>query len=66
MARADSNNLHRSGMEMDRQQRDEQPQVPGASGSPEDTSPEAARVQALKRRGKTNQHVSEDTPLTEE
>ena len=31
MANADRNNLHRSGLEDKRQQREEQPKVPGAS-----------------------------------
>jgi hypothetical protein len=60
MARADKNTLHASRIEMDRQQRQEQPDVPGASGSPEDDSPQAAEVKARKRHGKTEKHVSED------
>ena len=59
MARADRNNLRRSGMEADRQQRDEAPEVPGASGASEDRSPEAARTKATKRVGKTEKHTSE-------
>jgi hypothetical protein len=47
---------------MDRQQRQEQPDVPGATGTPEDVSPRAAEIKARKRRGKTEKHVSEDTP----
>jgi len=62
MARADQNNLHRSGLKMRRQQRDEQPEVPGATGAAEDTSAKAAKIKALKRRGKTEKHISEDTP----
>ncbi len=56
------NTLHKSRIQMDRQQRQEQPDVPGATGTPEDASPEAAEVKARKRRGKTEKHVSEDTP----
>jgi hypothetical protein len=62
MANADRNNLHRSGFEDKRQQRQEQPQVPGASGSPDDTSAKAASVKARKVRGKTQKHTSDDTP----
>jgi hypothetical protein len=62
MARADKNDLHRSRIEMDRQQRDEQPVVPGASGGEEDDSPEAAEREALKRAGKTRRHTSDDRP----
>ena len=61
MARADQNNLRRSGVDAQRQQRDEQPNVPGASGSEEDNSSEAAEVEARKRVGKTRKHTSEDT-----
>ena len=61
MARADQNNLRRSGREAGHQQRDEQPDVPGATGTEEDTSPKAAEIKALKRRGKTEKHTSEDT-----
>jgi hypothetical protein len=62
MARANRNTLHRSRVEMDRQQRREQPRVPGATGTREDTTAEAAQVKARKRRGKTEKHVSDDTP----
>lgn len=62
MAKADQNNLRRSGREENRQQRQEQPEVPGASGSPEDTSAETATVKARKIRGKTQKHTSDDTP----
>jgi hypothetical protein len=62
MANADRNNLHRSGLDEKRQQRHGQLDVPGASGSPDDASAEAARVKALKRRGKTNKHTSSDAP----
>jgi hypothetical protein len=60
MARADKNNLHRSGMDEARQQRHEQPEVPGASGAEEDTSPHTAEVNAKKRFGKTEKHTSDD------
>jgi hypothetical protein len=62
MANADRNNLHRSGLQEKRQQRNEQPQVPGASGSEDDTSARAATVKARKIRGKTQKHTSDDTP----
>jgi hypothetical protein len=62
MARADQNNLHRSGFEAKRQQRSEQPEVGGARGNPEDSSPKAAEIKARKRRGKTEKHTSDDTP----
>jgi len=52
MANADRNNLHRSGLEDKRQQRQEQPQVPGASGSEDDTSAETANVKARKSEGR--------------
>jgi hypothetical protein len=60
MAKADQNNLRRSGREEKRQQRQEQPEVTGASGGPEDTSAEAATVKARKIRGKTQKHTNED------
>jgi hypothetical protein len=62
MARAERNTLHRSAIEMERQQRQEQPEVPGATGSPDEVSPKAAEVKARKRRGKTEKHTGEDTP----
>jgi hypothetical protein len=61
MARADKNNLNRSGMDQARQQRHEQPEVPGASGTDEDTSPHTAEVNARKRFGKTEKHTSDDS-----
>ncbi len=64
MARANRNTLPKSSIELDRQQRQEQPDVPGATGTPEDTSPEAAEVKSRKRHGKTGKHVSEDSRLT--
>jgi hypothetical protein len=62
MAKADQNNLRRSGLEEKRQQREEQPDVSGASGSPEDTSARTAAIKARKVRGKTRKHTSDDTP----
>lgn len=62
MARADQNNLKRSGIEVERQQRQEQPQVSGATGSPDDISAKSAEVKASKRLGKTEKHTSDDTP----
>jgi hypothetical protein len=62
MAKADQNNLRRSGLEDKRQQREEQPKVPGASGGPEDTSPGSAAIKARKVRGKTQKPTSDDTP----
>ena len=64
MARANRNTLHRSRIDMDRQQRQEQPDVPGASGAPEDDSSQAAQVKSRKRLGKTQKHASEDRPAT--
>jgi hypothetical protein len=61
MAKADQNNLHRSGLQEKRQQRQEQPEVPGASGSPDDTSAKTANVKARRIRGKTQKHTSDDT-----
>jgi hypothetical protein len=62
MARADRNTLHHSRVEEERQQRQEQPKVSGATGASEDTSPEKATTNARKRRGKTGKNTSEDTP----
>jgi hypothetical protein len=62
MAQAKKNTLRKSRIEMDRQQRQEQPDVPGALGTPGDVSPRAAEVKARKRRGKTEKHISDDTP----
>jgi hypothetical protein len=64
MARASRNTLHRSRIDMDRQQRHEQPEVPGATGTPENVPPKVAEVRARKRRGKTEKHISEDTQAT--
>lgn len=62
MARADRNDLKQSRIELDRQQREEQPKVPGASGNDEPVSPETAEEQARKRHGKTSKHTSDDGP----
>ena len=62
MARADSKNLARTTRETERQQRHDQPNVPGASGSADDNSPEAATERARKRLGKTEKHTSDDLP----
>lgn len=62
MARAERNSLKRSSIEAERQQRREQPEVPGATGGPGDFSPKAAEVKARKRRGKTEKHTSDDIP----
>jgi hypothetical protein len=62
MARANWNTLHRSSIDLERQQRQELPEVPGATGRPEDVAPKTAEVKARKRRGKTEKHVSDDTP----
>jgi hypothetical protein len=61
MANADRNNLHRSRIDMDRQQRQEQPKVGGAAGEPVDNSAEAAETKARKRLGKTEKHTSDET-----
>jgi hypothetical protein len=61
MARANQNTLHHSRIESDRQQRQEQPKVAGATGRDEDVSPKAARTKARKRLGKTEKHVREDS-----
>jgi hypothetical protein len=60
MAHAKRNTLRRSTIEAERQQRQEQAVVPGASGGPPDTSPRTAEVTARRRRGKTNKNVRED------
>jgi hypothetical protein len=60
MAHAKRNTLRRSTIETERQQRQEQPLVPGASGAPEDSSAHAAAVKARRTRGKTNKNVRED------
>jgi hypothetical protein len=62
MARADKHDLHRSRIEMDRQQRQEEPIVEGAFGGEDDSSPEAAEIKARKRLGKTEQHTHDDRP----
>ncbi|MFL5495473.1 MAG: hypothetical protein ACJ8DC_13910 [Gemmatimonadales bacterium] len=62
MPRADRNTLRHSRIELDRQQRQEQPEVSGATGNPNEGTPEVAEVKARKRRGKTEKHTSDDTP----
>jgi hypothetical protein len=62
MPRAKRNTLRRSRIELDRQQRQEQPEVPGATGRPDVVTPRAAEVKARKRRGKTEKHTSDDMP----
>jgi hypothetical protein len=62
MARADKNNLHRSRIEADRQQRRQEPAVAGAHGKEEEHTPEAAEVRARKRVGKTERHSRDDRP----
>ncbi len=62
MAHADRNSLRPSKIELERRQREEQPEVPGATAAPEDVTPEAAGERARKRRGKTEKHTSDDTP----
>jgi hypothetical protein len=62
MAKAKRKTLSRSSRETERQQRQEVPTVPGARGGSDDHSPEAAAEQARKRLGKTEKHVSDDTP----
>ena len=61
MAQAKKNTLHKSRIEMDRQQRQEQPEVSGATGTPKQVSPKVAEEKARKRRGKTEKHISDDT-----
>lgn len=60
MAHAKRNTLRRSAIETERQQRQEQPVVPGASRAPEDSSTRTAAVMARRRLGKTNKNVRED------
>ena len=62
MARADKNDLNRSRIESQRNQRGEQPAVAGAEGVEADHSPEAAEQAARKRVGKTRRHTSDDRP----
>jgi hypothetical protein len=62
MAQADRKTLGRTTRDTERQQRHETPDVPGASGSADDNSPEAAAERARKRLGKTEKHTSEDAP----
>lgn len=62
MARAKRKTLNRSRIDLERQQRLEQPDVPGATGRRGGVSPQAAEIKARKRRGKTEKHTSDDTP----
>ena len=62
MAQANRKSLGRSARETERQQRQEMPTVPGATGGLDDHSPEAAARHARKRLGKTEKHTSDDTP----
>jgi hypothetical protein len=62
MAQANRKSLGRSTRDTERQQRHEMPTVPGATGRPDDHSPEAAIEHARKRLGKTQKHISDDTP----
>ena len=62
MAQADRKTLGRTTRETERQQRQDLPEVPGASGGTDDHSPEAAAEQARKRVGKTGKHTRDDAP----
>ena len=62
MARADKNDLNRSRIESERNQREEQPTVAGAEGGLGDHSPEAAEQAARRRVGKTRRHTGDDRP----
>jgi hypothetical protein len=62
MAQANRRSLGRSTRDTERQQRHEVPTVRGATGMPDDHSPEAAVEHARKRLGKTQKHTSDDTP----
>lgn len=62
MAQANRKTLARSARDTERQQRHEMPSVSGATGRPDDHSPEAAVEHARKRLGKTQKHTSDDTP----
>jgi hypothetical protein len=61
MAQANRKSLGRSSRDTERQQRHEVPTVAGATGRPDDHSPEAAVEHARKRLGKTQKHTSDDT-----
>ena len=62
MAHANRNTLHRSKLQLERQQREVEVPVPGATGSTEDVSAEAAAEKARNRLGKTEKHTSDDGP----
>jgi hypothetical protein len=62
MAQANRKTLGRTSRELERQQRQEMPEVPGATGVGDDHSPDVAAEKARKRRGKTEKHTSDDTP----
>ena len=62
MAQADRKTLGRGTPETEPQQRHDMPDVPGASGSADDDSPDAAAERARKRLGKTEKHTSEEAP----
>jgi hypothetical protein len=62
MAQADRKTLGRTTRDTERQQRQEMPDVPGATGGSEDHSPEAAAERARKRLGKTEKHTADDAP----
>ena len=49
MAHANRNTLHRSKLQLERQQREVEVPVPGATGSTEDVSAEAAAETILRR-----------------
>ena len=66
MAQADRNTLRRTTRDTARQQRHEVPDVPGATGGSDDTSPQAAAERARKRLGKTEKHTSEDSPTEQD
>jgi len=58
MANADRNNLKKSGADAARNQRRTAPQVGGATGNEEASSPEEARNEAVKTFGKTKKNDS--------
>jgi hypothetical protein len=62
MAKANRKTLARSTRDTERQQRHEVPTVAGATGRPDDHSPQAAVEHARKRLGKTQKHTSDDSP----
>jgi hypothetical protein len=62
MAHAKRNTLRHSKIELERQQRDEQPEVPGATGTKEDVSPETPKERAGRRRGRTTKRPADNMP----